>query len=145
MSRRLVYLAFLTFATFHAQAQQAYPVVSKLEQKTRDEDRRAVLESELAFERDALSSAKSAFDTSPTNGHAAIVHRHDENMKALRRELDGIEKPNAAEHRERALVKAYRPAGRVADTKRTANFWDPYNRGSDIDTLSTTPRRDSHE
>jgi hypothetical protein len=122
-----------------------YPVVSKLEQRARDDDRQSVLESELAFEREALAMAKSDFATGPTNARAAAVHRHDENIKALRRELGGIENQTAAEKRERPIAKAFRSAGRVADSKKTANFWDPYNRASDTDDFSTSPRRDSHE
>jgi len=141
MSRHLVCMFLLTFGTFHAQAQSVYPVVSKSEQRARDDDRRSVLESELAFERDALVMAKSNFATGPTNTRAATVHRHDENIKSLQRELGGIENQNAAEKRERPLAKAFRSAGRVADSKKTANFWDPYNRDSDADDFSTSPRR----
>jgi hypothetical protein len=145
MSRHFVCMFLLTFGTIHAQAQSMYPVVSKSEQRARDDDRRSVLESELAFEREAFVMAKSDFANGPTDARAAAAHRHNENIKALQRELGRIDNQSATANRERPVAKAFRSAGRVADPRKTANFWDPYNRASDTDDFSTSPRRESHE
>jgi hypothetical protein len=146
MSLRLISIFLLSTGALCAQAQPAYPVVSKAEQKARDEDRRPLLEAELASELEALAKAKTALANDQTNERFAAVHRHEENINGLRRELGVGEEQNAALKRERLVVRAVKASADIANLKRTPTFWDPYNRAPDSTDLSTTtPRRDSHE
>lgn len=145
MSYRSIPIFLLSMATAYAPAQSMYPTVSNAEQKVRDDDRVPLLESELAFEREALEKAKKASAAGATDERFAAIHRHEENIRALGREISGLEKHEASEHRSRAIVKAVRVPARFSDSKRTSNFWDPYNRGPDTTDFSTSPRRDSHE
>jgi hypothetical protein len=119
--------------------------VAKAEQGERDKDRRLILETELVAEHDALMKSKAAFENSRTRDREIEVHRHEENIKALQRELDSTTNNDAARNPKRVLVKAQRPARGVGSTKDAGRFWDPYNRASDTTDFSTSPRRDSHE
>jgi hypothetical protein len=145
MSRRLVFMFLLSTGMFCAQAQPTYPVVSKSEQKARDDDRRPLLDSELAFEGEALERAKTEFVTEPTNERVAAVHRHQENIEALQRELGAVGLQEVDEKRERPVAKAVRQVAHAVDSKRTPNFWDPYNRTPDPVDFSISPTRNSHE
>jgi hypothetical protein len=114
-----------------AEGNEPYPVVDSASQKAREIDRRAILESELAAEQQALGSARESFARAPTDDMRSGVHRHEENVKALRRELERL--PDSAPVR-----VAARPAGRdtTASTTRTppvsvqAPFWDVYRRSA---------------
>lgn len=145
MSHRLVFMFLLSTATLCAQAQSAYPVVSKSEQKARDDDRRPLLESELSLEKDALAKAKAELVIEPTNERIAEVHRHQENINALHREIGAIGPQKMEQKRERPVAKAIRQVAHVVDSKRKPNFWDPYNRTPDLTDFSTSPTRNSHE
>jgi len=114
-----------------AEGNEPYPVVDSASQQARDIDRRAILESELAAEQQALGSAKETFARAPTDDMRSGVHRHEENVKALRRELERLT--------DSAPVRvAARPAARdvTAATVRTppapvqAPFWDVYRRSA---------------
>lgn len=117
-----------------AEGNEPYPVVDSASQKARDIDRRAILESELAAEQQALGSAKEELARAPSDDMRSGVHRHEENVKALRRELERL--PHNAPVR-----IAARPA--VPDTTATATrtprapnqapFWDVYRRSAPID------------
>jgi hypothetical protein len=120
--------------------------VAKAEQVERDKDRHQILATELAAEREALTESKAAFKENPARDRELEVHRHEENIKALQRELDNSSTGNdAARHPKRVVVKAQRPAISAGNAKDTGRFWDPYNRASDTTDFSTSPRRDSHE
>ena len=114
-----------------AEGKEPYPVVDSVSQRARDIDRRAILESELAAEQQALAGAKEAFARAPTDDMRSGVHRHEENVKALRRELQRL--PDKAPVR-----VAARPAATdvTASTERTpparaqAPFWDVYRRSA---------------
>ena len=114
-----------------AEGNEPYPVFDSAIQKARDLDRRAILELELASERQALGSAKEAFAKAPTDDMRIGVHRHEENVKALQRELERL--PHNAPVR-----LAARPAVRDAATTVTrtppapnqAAFWDVYRRSA---------------
>lgn len=114
-----------------AEGNEPYPVFDSATQKDLDIDRRAILESELAAERLALDSVKEAFARAPTDGLRIRVHRHEENVKALQRELERL--PHSAPVR-----LAARPAVRDAATTTTrippapiqAAFWDVYRRSA---------------
>jgi hypothetical protein len=115
-----------------------YPVVANAEQKARDEDRRLILQTELAAEGAALAKATTMSDPD-------AVHRHEENIKALQRELDGGEVQSGSEARRRVTVKALRPSANTASVTRGPRFWDPYNRPIDFNDSSTSQRSESHE
>jgi hypothetical protein len=61
----------------------AFPKVSPVEQKTRDQTRLQILEIELANEAKALAGAREKKD-------AEAVKRHENNVADLRREIAGI-------------------------------------------------------
>lgn len=145
MPHRFIAIFLLSISTLRAQAQPAYPVVSKSEQNARDADRLPLLESELALEQEALAKAKRKPASDSETERAATIHRHQENIKALQREMNGIENQNLPDRRTRPVVRAMLPAARITDSRRAANFWDPYNRAPDSEDFSTSPRRDSHE
>jgi hypothetical protein len=140
MTHRLFSILVLATLTVCVRAQPLFPTVAKAEQVERDRGRRLILEAELAAERGSLLNAKAGFEASPTSDLGMEVHRHQENIKALQRELDSI--VQAAGASRRAAVKAQRPA---LTTKDTGRFWDPYNRAPDTTDFSTSPWRDSHD
>jgi len=142
--RRLSILA-LAAATLCVRAQPLYPTVAKAEQVKRDTDRRLILETELVAEHDALVKSKAAVESNPTRDREIEVHRHEENIKALQRELDSTTNNDAARNPKRVLVKAQHPTSGADNTKGTGRFWEPYNRAPDTADFSTSPRRDSHE
>jgi hypothetical protein len=114
-----------------AEGNEPYPVVDSASQKARDIDRRAILESELAVEQQALGGAKEAFTRAPTDDMRSGVHRHEENVKALRRELERL-MDNApvrvASHP--ALIHATATATRTPPVSVQAPFWDVYRRSA---------------
>jgi len=143
MRYRLVFIFLLSGATVHVQAQSPYPVISEAEQRQRDIDRRLILETELAAERDALTKSQALVATFPER--EATVHRHTENIKALQRELDDVAGRAIVRGPQRVVVRAMRPAAASTTATRAPRFWDPYNRTSDTTDFSTSPRRESHE
>jgi hypothetical protein len=145
MSSRLLLIFILSAWSPYAHAQANYPVIGKAEQQIRDNDRRAILQEELAAEREALAKAQAAHDAGPTSEREAAVHRHTENIKALLRELDSDAKTKPEPMR--VVVKATRPASQVSApaARNQGRFWDPYNRAPDVTDFSTTPRRENHE
>jgi hypothetical protein len=140
MTTRIASFFVLSALALCAQAQTAYPVVDKLSQKARDDDRRVILQTELQAESDSLAKAHAASD-------APAIHRHSENIKALRREL-GIpnSKPTADAFRHDeiapAVVRVVRDAPPAAPPPRPVRFWDPYSRNAGTTDFPTTPRRD---
>jgi len=111
------------------EGKEPYPVVDSASQKARDIYRRAILESELAAEQHALGSAEEAFATMPTDDMRSGVHRHEENVKALRRELARL--PDKAPVRVAAGPAARDPTVAVTRTPPApvqAPFWDVYRR-----------------
>jgi hypothetical protein len=141
MLYRPLFIFLLSAAPPCVQAQASYPVIGKLEQSGRDEDRRTILEAEMADEREAFAKAKDAFQADASEDHNAAVRRHMENIAALQRELDrGANRPSPRST-PRIVVEAIRPASASGAPR----FWDPYNRESDTADLSTNHRKESHE
>lgn len=138
-------LAILVLATVAVcvRAQPLFPTVAKAEQIERDKERRLILEGELAAERESLLSAKAGFETSPTRDRGMEVDRHQENIKALQRELDNIAPAPGTPGR--VVARAQRRPASTVSGKDKGRFWDPYNRSSDSTDFSTHPRRDSHD
>jgi hypothetical protein len=110
----------------YARGNEPYPIVDRSAQAVRDIDRRAILEAELATEQTELRNAQEAAVKTPSDETRKIVHRHEENIKALRRELDRVTSPirltgrAAAEDTNADKRTAFKPAG--------APFWDVYRR-----------------
>lgn len=148
MSPRLATLFLLSALSTCAQAQTDYPKIDKTLQKARDEDRRLIFENELQAEREALAKAKAGDD-------ALEVHRHTENIKALKRELSAIgaetTTPPGFRHDETApiLVRTVRtpaaavPVPRASKTEPRGPSWDPYTRDGGGPGDTTAERRDS--
>lgn len=114
-----------------AEGNEPYPFVDSASQQARDIDRRAILESELAAEQQALGSAKEAFARAPTDDMRSGVHRHEENVKALRRELERL--PDKAPVRvaaRPAAPDATATATRTPPAPTQAPFWDVYRRSA---------------
>lgn len=138
-------LAILVLATVAVcvRAQPLFPTVAKAEQVERDKERRLILETELAAERESLLAAMAGFEASHTRGRGMEVHRHQENIKSLQRELDNIAPAPGSPGR--AVARAQRPPASAASARDKGRFWDPYNRSSESTDFSTHPRRDSHD
>ncbi|TQK03404.1 hypothetical protein [Herbaspirillum sp. SJZ107] len=114
-----------------AQGNEPFPIVDKAAQQARDMDRRAILESEFAAEQLALVAARESMTKAPTDDTQANLHRHEENVKALQRELARL--PDAKLLRVRAHAAGTeqavdnRPASSMPPP---APFWDVYRRGA---------------
>jgi hypothetical protein len=145
MTHRLVAILLLSAALPSVQAQPLYPVIAKADQKARDTERRFILQTELANEREALTKAKRKSNTTSSREEADAIHRHEENIKALERELEYSATQGGDELPPRAVVKAVRPVARTANATRIPQFWDPYNRATDFNASSTSQRSESHE
>jgi len=143
MAHRSLSILVLAAVAICVRAQPLFPTVAKAEQIERDKDRPRILEAELVAERESLLEAKAGFETSPTRDRGMEVHRHQENIKALHRELDNIAPAPGSPGR--AVAKAQRPPASTASAKDKGRFWDPYNRPPDTTDFSTSPRRDSHD
>lgn len=143
MTHRSLAILVLATAAVCVRAQPLFPTVAKAEQVERDRDRRLILQAELAAERESLLATKTGVEASPTRDREMKVRRHEENIRALQRELDNIAPPTGA--RGRVVAKAQRPPATTANAKSTGRFWDPYNRTKDTTDFSTSPRRDSHD
>jgi hypothetical protein len=143
MSHRFAFIILLSAVVPYVQAQPFYPVVAKAEQKARDEDRRLILQTELATERGALADVKARLGAGTSKEDKDAVHRREENIKALQRELDGGDTQSSGEAPRPLSVKALRPSTGTA--ARAPRFWDPYNRAIDLNDSSTSQRSESHE
>jgi hypothetical protein len=114
-----------------AKGNEPFPIIDKVAQQARDLDRRHILEAEFAAEQQALGVARQAMAKAPADDTRAAVHRHEENVKALQRELE----PLQGEKPVRVSARAVGPEP-VAVSKRTtpapvqAPFWDVYRRGA---------------
>jgi hypothetical protein len=114
-----------------AEGNEPYPVVDSASQQARDIDRRAILESELAAEQQAFGGAKEGFARTPTDDMRSGMHRHEENVKALRRELERL--PHNAPVRvaaRPAVPDTAATATRIPPAPNQAPFWDVYRRSA---------------
>lgn len=112
----------------YARGNESYPVVDRSAQSARDNDRRVILEAELANEQIDLRNAKEAITKAPSDDARKEVHRHEENVKALQRELDRLITPMRVTARIPSDVPA--AAKRAAPKAGDAPFWDVYRRTS---------------
>jgi hypothetical protein len=114
-----------------AQGNNSFPVVEKTAQQARDVDRYAILEAELAAEREALGVALAAMKQSSGDDARAEVHRHEENVKALQRELERTTQDGAVRvSARRSQPDAIPPTKRAMPGAAPAPFWDVYRRSA---------------
>lgn len=114
-----------------AKGNEPFPFIDKASQQARDADRRAILVSELAAEQQALAAARESMAKAPADDTEASLHRHEENVKALRRELGQL--PDVKPLRVHARVSgidASVDSKRASSAPLTAPFWDVYKRGA---------------
>jgi hypothetical protein len=114
-----------------AQGNDPFPMVEKTAQIARDADRRAILEAEFAAERQALDAARAVTKQSSDDGARAEVHRHEENVKALQRELERTGQDGAVRiSARRSQSDAAPPTKRAMPGAAPAPFWDVYRRSA---------------
>jgi len=136
---------FLIGCSANAIAQSSYPVIDKEVQQARDQERHLILNTELLAEYQEMTKTVNALAANPAKELAAKAHRHNENIKALQRELHNAK---AAQAPMRVVVKSGRPPAQPPTGSATtvAAYWNPYNRAIDARSptdSSTTPRRDA--
>lgn len=114
-----------------ARGNEPFPSIDKASQQARDLDRRAILASELAAEQQALGAAQESMAKAPTEDTQSDLHRHEQNVKALRRELGQLpdEKPLRV-HARAAGANANVEHKHTSSTPSPAPFWDVYRRGA---------------
>lgn len=135
MIRSTLMTLLLCGASLGAPAQEAFPKVDPATQRERDAQRREILETELAAERTAYAAAQAALASAPTEANRAALHRSDENIKALLRELGaGIAR------RSPLRVAAAPKPQKQQEATGAVPFWDPYRRASAATDLSTTSK-----
>lgn len=149
MSAFRIVIFFLIGHPASALAQSSYPVIDKEVQQTRDQERHLILNTELLAEHQALAKARDELAANPTKESQAKAHRHGENMKALQRELRGIDSAQASPSAPfRAVAIARRPPKPppVRSPTALATYWNPYNRATETrppTDSSTTMRREA--
>jgi hypothetical protein len=143
MNTRIAFIFALSACALCAHAQPGYPVVSKAAQKARDDDRQTILETELQAESEALAKAQSVLAHGASPDREAEVHRHQENVKALRRELASVTGKPLPRDPVRVVVRAApaAPTAPASSDSEPSRFWNPYNRASDTTDFSTASRR----
>lgn len=113
-----------------AEGNESFPVIDKAVQQARDTDRRVILETELAAEVQALGRARTALSNAPDERTLADTHRHEENVKALQRELSRLQDGLPV----RVSARKAPPGDAVATQSRVhpaqAPFWDVYRRSA---------------
>jgi thioredoxin-like negative regulator of GroEL len=107
-----------------ARGKEPYPIVDRSVQTARDNDRRAILEAELASEQSDLRNAQETVAKAPSDEARKEAHRHEENVKALRRELDRLTTSIRVTARTASDVAIKQPASNAHEVP----FWDAYRR-----------------
>lgn len=111
-----------------AQGNEPFAFIEKAVQDQRDLDRRDILETELLAEERALGNARQVLKRTGDDDTRAVAHRHEENVKALQRELARIPGETAVHVAARRVVPDQPAiAKRVSETT-SAPFWDAYRR-----------------
>ncbi|WP_296948422.1 hypothetical protein [uncultured Massilia sp.] len=113
-----------------AAGNEPFPVVDKAVQQARDIDRRAILETELAAEEQALGLARAALAKMPGDRALADAHRHEENVKALRRELARLQEAMPVRVNARKAPAGDTVAAPARHQSSQAPFWDVYRRNA---------------
>lgn len=125
---RLLIFCAISLCSF-ARGNEPYPIVDRGAQKARDVDRRAILEAELTAEQDALRLAHEAMAKAPSDEARREVHRREENVKALHRELARV--PMEVQVRVTARATNIDAAsGKRPAPQAQVPFWDVYLRNA---------------
>ncbi len=113
-----------------AEGNEPYPVVDKAAQQARDVDRRAILETELAAEEQAFELVREALAQAPSERTRADLHRHEENLKALRRELARLREDTPVRVNARKASPGDAIVSQDGRQSAPAPFWDVYRRSA---------------
>lgn len=113
----------------------AFPAVDAATQKTRDDTRRQILQSELATEKKAYDDANGALSTAISGKQPAdkidalkqSVLGHQKNVEAIQVELANLDRTASRAKTTPVAVRA-RAAAAPANDQRPAPYWDVYNR-----------------
>lgn len=113
----------------------AFPAVDAATQKTRDDMRRQILQSELATEKKAYDDANGALSAAisgkqPTDKIDALKQSalgHQKNVEAIQGELANLDRTASGTKTAPVAVRA-RAAAAPANDQRPAPYWDVYNR-----------------
>ena len=149
MSAFRMIIFFLIGHSASALAQSSYPVIEKEVQQARDQERLVILNMELVAEHQELVKARGELASNPTKELQAKAHRHDENIKALQRELRGIgsaQGSSSAPLRVVAVAKRLPEPSQARSPTALATYWNPYNRAAETRPAtdsSTTLRREA--
>lgn len=149
MSVFSIFIFFLIGYSTSALAQSPSPIVSRQTQHALDAERRLILNTELSAEYQELAKTKDFLSHTPTGELQAKAHRHEQNIRSLKRELDGIVGTGSPMSEPIRVVgrperQPERIALRGADAAPT--YWNPYNRTAltvQPTDSSTAPRRDT--
>jgi len=112
------------------QGKEPFPFIDKADQQARNVDRRHILEAEFAAEQQALGAAREVAERAPGEGALAAVHRHEENVKALQRELSRLQDESPVRVSARVAGTKAIPAKRSTPASVQAPFWDVYGRSA---------------
>lgn len=116
--------------------------VDKPVQQARDIDRRAILEAEFAAEEEALGLAREALAKAPTGLARADLHRHEENLKALQRELARLQEGMPVRVGARQATAGDTVAAQSRQQPALAPFWDVYRRSAPPVDLQPPPAKE---
>lgn len=125
-----------------ADGNEPYPVVDKAAQQARDVDRRAILQTELAAEEQALVLARAALSKAPDERGLADAHRHEQNVKALQRELARLDDEMPVRVNARKTPSSAAPATSATPLSVQAPFWDVYRRSAPPVYLQPPPAKE---
>lgn len=113
----------------------AFPAVDAATQKSRDDTRRQILQSELATEKKAYDDANGALSTAISGKQPAdkidalkqSVLGHQKNVEAIQGELANLDRAASGAKVAPVAVRARAAAAPTSD-QRPAPYWDVYNR-----------------
>ena len=124
---RLLIFCAISLCSF-ARGNEPYLIVDRSAQADRDIDRRAILEAELTAEQQEVRRAREAMAKAPSEEARRELHRHEENLKAIYRELDRVPVDRQVRVSVHAATDDAAATKRAASKSADAPFWDVYRR-----------------
>jgi len=112
----------------YARGNEPYPIVDRSAQAASDIDRCAILDAELTAEQQKVRRARDVMAITPSEEARRELHRHEENLKALHRELDRVPVDKPVRVTVRAATGDATATKRGAFKSGDAPFWDVYRR-----------------
>lgn len=112
----------------YARGNEPYPIVDRSTQAAREIDRRAILDAELTAEQQEVRRAQDVMARTPSEEARRELHRHEENLKALHRELDRVPVDKAVRVTARTATDDAAATKRAAPKSAGTPFWDVYRR-----------------